>query len=64
MGFEDRPSNTHPEVLATKHMNEDEVLNYVYETYIKEPDEEKETNTNNNNDRIHNDNSTISKEQQ
>jgi hypothetical protein len=39
IGFEDRASNTHPEVLATKHMSEDEVLNYVYDNYVKEPEE-------------------------
>jgi hypothetical protein len=39
VGFEDRASKTHPEVLATEHMSEDEVLNYVYDKYVKEPDE-------------------------
>ena len=37
--MEDRPSKTHPEVLATKHMNEEEELNYIYDKYIKEPEE-------------------------
>ena len=45
MGFQDRPSNTHPEVLATNHMSEDEVLNYVYEKYIKEEEKAKGTET-------------------
>jgi hypothetical protein len=33
----DRPSRNHPEVVATRHMTEDEELNYIYEKYIKEP---------------------------
>jgi hypothetical protein len=39
IALEDRPSKTHPEVVAMKHMNEDEQLNYIYETYIQEPEE-------------------------
>ena len=39
LGMEDRPSKTHPEVLATKHMNEEEELKYIYDKYIKEPEE-------------------------
>lgn len=39
LGMEDRPSKTHPEVIATKHMNEEEELNYLYENYIKEPED-------------------------
>lgn len=36
LGMEDRPSKTHPEVVATRHMTEDEEMNYLYEKYIKE----------------------------
>lgn len=34
----DQPSKNHPEVVATKHMTEDEEMNYIYEMYIKEPE--------------------------
>jgi hypothetical protein len=44
LNMEDRPSNTHPEVLAMKHMTEEQEMNYIYEQYIKEPEE----NTTNN----------------
>jgi hypothetical protein len=37
----DKPSKNHPEVVATKHMTEDEEMNYIYEKYIKEPEETK-----------------------
>jgi hypothetical protein len=39
IAMDDRPSKTHPEVVATKHMNEDEEWNYIYERYIQEPEE-------------------------
>jgi hypothetical protein len=43
-GFEDfmsidKASKNHPEVIATKHMTEDEEMSYIYEKYIKEPEE-------------------------
>eukprot|EP00980_Cylindrotheca_fusiformis_P005251 scaffold1120_cov127-Cylindrotheca_fusiformis.AAC.13 len=38
LAIEDRPSKTHPEVVATKHMSEEQELNYIYEKYIKEPE--------------------------
>ncbi len=41
--MEDRPSKTHPEVIATKHMDEDEEMNYLYEHYIREPEEKPDT---------------------
>jgi hypothetical protein len=44
LAMEDRPSKTHPEVVATKHMTEEQEMNYIYENYIKEPEE----NTTNN----------------
>jgi hypothetical protein len=44
LNMEDRPSKTHPEVVATKHMTEEQEMNYIYENYIKEPEE----NTTNN----------------
>lgn len=40
LNMEDRPSTTHPEVVATKHMSEEQQLNYIYENYIKEPEDE------------------------
>ena len=36
MGGDKAVSRTHPEVLATKHMKEDEELRYIYDKYIKE----------------------------
>ena len=39
IAMDDRPSKIHPEVVAMKHMNEDEEWNYIYEKYIKEPEE-------------------------
>jgi hypothetical protein len=46
LNMEDRPSKTHPEVLATKHMNEEQELNYIYEKYIKEEEEDDTLNAN------------------
>jgi hypothetical protein len=43
LAMEDRPSKTHPEVIATKHMDEDEEMNYLYENYIREPEEKPDT---------------------
>lgn len=43
LNMEDRPSKTHPEVIATKHMNEEEELNYIYEKYIKEEEKDPKT---------------------
>jgi hypothetical protein len=40
LSMEDRPSKTHPEVIAIKHMTEDEEMAYIYENYIKEPEDE------------------------
>ena len=42
--MENRPSKTHPEVVATQHMTEDEEMNYLYDKYIKEPPKPAETN--------------------
>ena len=42
--MENRPSKTHPEVIATQHMTEDEEMNYLYDKYIKEPPKPEETN--------------------
>jgi hypothetical protein len=36
MGGDEAASKTHPEVLATKRMKEDEELRYIYDKYIKE----------------------------
>lgn len=35
-GMEDRESKTHPDVVATKSMTEEEELNYVYDKLMKE----------------------------
>jgi len=40
LDLKDRPSTTHPEVLATRHMTEEEEMDYIYENYIKEPEDE------------------------
>jgi hypothetical protein len=36
LGNEDRPSKIHPEVVAMRAMSEEEEMNYLYETYLKE----------------------------
>ena len=36
MGGDQALSKTHPEVLATKHMNSEDELRYIYDNYIKE----------------------------
>lgn len=36
IGLDQRESKTHPEVLATKHMTEQEELDYVYSRMMKE----------------------------
>lgn len=36
MGMDDRESKTHPEVVATKNMTEEEEVNYVYDRLMKE----------------------------
>ena len=38
LGMYDRQSKTHPEVVATRHMTEDEELQYLYDKYIHEDD--------------------------
>lgn len=40
LGGDKAARETHPKVLATKHMDEHEELQYVYEKYIKENDED------------------------
>ena len=42
MGGDQATSKTHPEVLATKHMEGDEELRYIYDKYIKEGDDDKD----------------------
>jgi hypothetical protein len=36
IGLDNRESKTHPEVVATKGMTEEEELNYVYDRLMKE----------------------------
>jgi hypothetical protein len=36
MGMDDRESKTHPEVVATRNMTEEEEVNYVYDRLMKE----------------------------
>jgi len=36
VGFDTRESKTHPEVLATKNMTEEQEINYVYERLMRE----------------------------
>lgn len=43
MGGDQAVSKTHPEVLATKHMKEEEELSYIYDKYIKEDDGDQDT---------------------
>lgn len=43
MGVQDRESKSHPEVVATKDMTEEEELNYVYNRLVKEIEEDKST---------------------
>lgn len=40
MGGDQAVSKTHPEVLATRHMEGNEELRYIYDRYIKEDDDE------------------------
>lgn len=40
VGLDNRESKTHPEVLATKNMTEEEELNYVYDRLMKEIQQE------------------------
>lgn len=42
VGGDQALSKTHPDVLATKHMKEEEQLSYVYDKYIKEECNEEE----------------------
>ena len=36
---ESRSSRNHPDVIATRNMSEEDEWDYVYERYIKEPDD-------------------------
>ena len=36
VGFDKRESKTHPEVMATKNMTEEQEINYVYERLMRE----------------------------
>jgi hypothetical protein len=62
-GFEDfmsidKPSKNHPEVVAMKHMSEDEEWDYIYEKYIKEPEEKNKTKSSGQDSGSENTNST------
>ena len=43
-GGDTRDSKTHPEVQATKHMDDDEELQYIYDKYLKKEVEEDDKN--------------------
>ena len=47
LGMEDIPSKTDPEAIATKNMTEEEEMNYIYETHLKDaekfPEESSQT---------------------
>jgi hypothetical protein len=36
IGYDDRESKTHPDVVATKNMTEEEEMNYVYDRLMRE----------------------------
>lgn len=42
MGLDDRESKTHPDVLATKGMTEEQEINYVYDKLMREVEIDKE----------------------
>ena len=40
MGMDDRASKTHPDVIATRNMTEEEEVNYIYDRLMKEIESE------------------------
>ncbi len=43
IGLDHRESKTHPEVVATKNMTEEEEINYVYDRLMKEIESDVDT---------------------